>query len=314
MPTEEPIQAPLALKFEGEEKGDLVEVSAAQLAESLQGLVELASIAAKHGAFGDAPPPEVMVLPPERGSFEIVAILQWAVQNPGDAYTIGSGTLGTFVFVAGMLTKGLRAHPNDYEYLDNGNVKVLWSDKTVDEVPAAAWDALQKEKRRSKKALRKLMAPMSGNALTLEIESRPDAVPSDRLLSKDYVAMTVDRDDYRAAAVRHDEDEPPTSEVFEAEGRLERIDFGAGKPWKVTTSHGSRKATVEDSEFLKRVNEGLALKKTDIFRFQIREVSESKNGRRKVDWFIEKVLSHRKGGDDSDTASRVASHTATSQG
>ena len=77
--------------------------------------------------------------------------MAWPARSIPDAPTLGAPTLGGALLWA---TKGVRATPKDFTDLPNGNVKVTWSDDTVDEVPRRAWEELNKRKRRRKKQLR----------------------------------------------------------------------------------------------------------------------------------------------------------------
>lgn len=41
----------------------------------------------------------------------------------------------------------MRADVKNLEYLENGNVKVVWQDETAEEIPRMAWDELGKRDR-----------------------------------------------------------------------------------------------------------------------------------------------------------------------
>lgn len=80
-----------------------------------------------------------------------------------------------------------------------------------------------------------------------------------------------------------------------------RIDFDNPTRWRVKTGGRSRAATVEDQEFLGRVANGLAIRKSDIFRLSVREDTVEKNGRTKRTWTVLKVEGHRRAADDGDS-------------
>lgn len=290
----------LQLKFRDEE-GVLLGLRADDLADVLDGLVTLTNDFAKAGVFGHEPPPEVHVLPPRDGSFILDAQLQWVLENPEGA--------GSFMMGAGALTasltasikaaiKQIRAGVQDFDHLENGNVKVKWEDGTVDEIPKETWNELGKRGPRRKKALRQLMAPLSGEADTLEVRSSGDPETLDAR-NPEVVAGV---DDYRAAAAP-DPEEPDDFEIFDTEAQVETIDF-VSDHWKIKTpQHGSRKATVEDTKFLLEVDRGLALRKSDIFNLRIREDRTGPTKSRTRKWTVIEVLGHRRGsvdGDDDD--------------
>lgn len=158
----------LILRFVGEDSDGtpIHELQAAHVAEVLEGLVGLNSDFAKAGAFGDGPPSDLLVRPAREGSF-IIEVVRWVHENPEMATAtigaVGGPSLGSVIWWA---TKSARANVSDFEYLENGRVKVKWQDDTVDEIPTEVWDELSKRKSRRKKRLRQIMAPLSDDAVT----------------------------------------------------------------------------------------------------------------------------------------------------
>lgn len=276
----------------------LVDINARDLADVLDGLITLTNDLAKAGLFGDNPAPEVRVRPPQEGSFVLIAAFHWALENPEGAGALLAGTGGLAAGVANMIklaTKMLRVDVADFDHLDNGNVKINWQDGTASEVPPEAWAELNKRKRKRKKALAQIMAPIGDEADILEV--RAGAADDD--VSKAAPAAVVTKEDYlRASHV--DTDEAEGHEFFEDEAQVHTLDF-VGDQWKVKTSnHGTRKATVEDQEFLLKVDRGLALRKSDIFHLKIREDWSRSNGRTTKAWTVLKVTGHRRGSADKD--------------
>lgn len=134
----------LTLRFvggDGEGHG-LHELRAAHVAEVLEGLVGLAGDFARAGVFGVGPPPEVLVRPPSEGSF-VIEVVNWFAENKEPLAVVGVPSLGSAIWWA---TKSLRAEVSNFEHLENGKVKVQWQDNTVEEIPRAAWDELNKRK------------------------------------------------------------------------------------------------------------------------------------------------------------------------
>lgn len=143
------------------------------MADALQGLVEFTSDMAKAGLFGDGMPPEVRVRPPQAGSVVIEGLLHWTGQHPEAAVSIGMPIAGRAV---GCLVVAIRAafrylicQPADFDHLENGNVKVNWTDGTAEELPVGVWMELSKTKGRRKRSLHKLMAPLGNDADRLEV-------------------------------------------------------------------------------------------------------------------------------------------------
>lgn len=286
----------LTLRFVGEEKDGtaLHELRAAHVAEVLQGIVGLSSDFAKAGAFGDGPArAEVLVRPPQQGSFviEVVTVL---AEHPAVPAVMGVPTLGSVLWWA---TRSARADVSDFEHLENGRVKVSWQDNTVDEIPLAAWEELNKRRRRRKRQLRQIMAPLSDpRVATVEVHNPPAAqieAPEDA-----PEGFTLTRPDYDA--VRPADEITEHDDVFDIEAQMSAIDFDNPKRWRVKTAGASRAATVEDEGFLGRVANGLAIRKNDIFRLRVREDTVEKNGRTRRKWTVLRVESYRRPhGDDT---------------
>ncbi|WP_138757670.1 hypothetical protein [Modestobacter altitudinis] len=289
----------LTLRFVGaEEDGTPIhELRAAHVAQVLQGLVELSSDFGKAGAFGDGPGgSEVLVRPAQEGSF-IIEVIRFAQDNWETATAMGVPSLGTVLWWA---TKSVRADVKDFDRLENGNVKVVWQDDTVDEIPARAWDALKKNKRRRKKQLRQIMTPLSDERISaLEVTSEPEPAADEAdAATQDATSFTLTRPDYNAA--RPEDEVTETHDVFETEARMSAIDFDDPTKWRVKTADEKRSATVEDEDFLRRVARGLAISQDDIFKLTVRRDTVVKNGRTTTTWTVLKVESHRKAARDND--------------
>ncbi len=290
----------VVLRFVGQDReghDDVHELRAAHVAEVLEGLVGLHGDFDRAGAFGEGPPSEIVVRPPREGSF-IIEVVRLAMDNPvAVAGVLGVPSLGAVVRWA---TKSLRADVEDFDYLDNGNVKVKWQDHTVDEVPEAAWEELKKRKRRRKKQLRQIMAPLSDEHVTALKVSGDD----DTLREEDEDAppseFTLDRKDYDLA--RPEDEIEETYRTFETEAQMAAIDFDSPERWRVKTSQESRTATVEDRDFLGRLDRGLALRKNDVFNLRIREDEVTTNGRTRRTWKVLEVVGHRRRYVDGDDA------------
>ncbi len=286
----------LTLRFVGEEEdgAELHELRAAHVAEVLTGLVGLASDFTKAGAFGDGLGSEVLVRPAQEGSF-IIEVVRTALENP-EATSVVVGGIPGLATVLLWATKSVRADVKDFEYLPNGNVKVVWQDDKAQEIPAPAWKELQKGKRRRNAQLRQIMAPLSDERVT-ELEVSAETPASSEETTEPQV-FTLVKTDYDAARAEDEIEE--TTIVFEVEAQMSAIDFDNAGKWRVKTIDDQHTATVEDAEFLSRVSMGRAIRKSDIFELRVREDATKKNGRTRRKWTVLEVISHRRATHDDD--------------
>jgi len=288
----------VTLRFDGDEKSDadLHELRAADVAEVLQGLAGLVSDFDKAGAFHDEGPADsvVLVRPPKEGSFIIEAIRVASENWEGVAAAAGIPSVASIIQ---LCTKSMRAEVQDFEHLENGNVKITWQDNTVHEVSRAVWDELNKRKRRRKKQLREIMAPLGDDRVSeLDVIGAPSNAGENVPASEPFV---LTRADYDSVAPSDEIDE--SEETFEVEAQMQAIDFGDPTRWKVRAAGQTRKATVDDADFLRRVAEGLAISSSDIFRLRIRADKIVKNGRGRTTWTVLKVESHRRTAGDNNS-------------
>jgi len=286
--------------------GDVHDLNAAEMAEVLEGLVELTSALASDGEFGEGYPPEVRVRPPREGSFIIEAVLALSSAHPAEALTIATTTGGVLAKGVSVGLKRLRGvEPSDVEFLPENQVKVKWpNDSGFDIVSRKTWDRFTDMKRKTRGSLRKLMAPMGDDVDSLELRDGGVDESTSELLDSP-AEVVADRRDYREAAAHEDEIEEDEFE-FDVEAKLLSVDFRPDQKWTITTSYGSRKARMDDSEFVARLDDDLALHKNDIFNVTIREVRTVKNGRTSRDWSMIHVERIRQGSDDDDDTSRAS--------
>lgn len=167
----------VTLRFDGDEKSgtDLHELRAADVAQVLQGLASFVSDFDKAGAFHDEGPADsvMLVRPPQEGSFIIEAIRMAGENWEGVAAVTGLPSVATLINLA---TKSMRAEVQDFEHLENGNVKIMWQDDTVQEVSRPVWEELNKRKHRRKKQLREIMAPLGDDRVsTLDVSGAPSS-------------------------------------------------------------------------------------------------------------------------------------------
>lgn len=318
MPTEKANDV-TTLRFVGDD-GDgvgLHELRAAHVAEVLQGLVGLNSDFAKAGVFHVEGPAasEVLVRPAQQGSFLIevvrVVVENWdavkatATTTYAAAGAAGIPSLGTILWWA---TRSQRADVKDFDYLKNGNVKVIWQDDKAEEIPLAAWEELNKRDRRRKKQLRQIMAPLSDPRVT-KVDVTPADDGTEQSDDEDEVpsSFTLNRADYDS--VKPSDEVEERSEVFEVEARMSAIDFDDPSRWRVKTKNRTRNVTVDDQDFLQRVKRGLAIRPSDIFWLRIREDATVKNGRTGTKWIVEHVERYRRAAGDDEPQGSGASST-----
>jgi len=303
MPTEptDSVVDSLTLRFDGEEADGsaLHELRAAHVAEVLQGLVGLTDDFDKAGVFDTDGPAnsEILVRPAQEGSFliEVIRVVnEVIVANAPIETVVGLPTIGMILKWA---TRSARADVQSIERdKENGLVKITWQDNTMDEVPTAAWEELNKRRRRRKKQLREIMAPLSDPRVkSLDVALSPavgDAVEEPEVL-------VLRRSDYDA--VRPEDEVEEKYKTFEVEGQMSAIDFDNSKKWKVKTKDETRGAVMDDQEFLARVAGGLAIRKDDIFSLKVRADSKTKNGSTRTTWTVVKVVTHRRAASDDNS-------------
>ncbi|MFC1474119.1 hypothetical protein [Rhodococcus qingshengii] len=301
MPDTRRILDSVTLRFDGDERSEtaLHELRAVDVAEVLRGLAGIVGDFDKAGAFHEEGPAdsEVLIRPAREGSFIIEAI-RVASEN-WETVTAVTG-IPTIASIIQMSTKSMRAEVADFAHLDNGNVKITWQDNTVNEVSRPVWDELNKRKRRRKKQLREIMTPLSDERVA-ELDVSGDSTPQEDDGTPPPAAepFRLTRVDYDSAAPTDEIDE--SSETFEVDAQMQAIDFSDSTRWKVRAAGMTRKASVEDAEFLKQVAGGLAISSSDIFRLRIRADKIVTNGRARTTWTVLKVESHRRTAGDNDS-------------
>ena len=289
----------VTLRFTGTDPSgaDLHELRATDVAQVLQGLAGIVSDFDKAGAFhGEGPADSVvLVRPAQEGSFIIEAIRVASENWETIAAVMGLPTVASIIQ---MSTKSMRAEVEDFDYLENGNVKITWQDKTVNEVSKAVWDELNKRKRRRKKQLREIMTPLSDERVS-ELDVSGQAPSQDATEETEALeTFTLNRADYDSVAPTDDIAE--SSETFVADAQMQTIDFGDSTKWRVRAAGRTRKAAVEDADFLRQVAQGLAISNSDVFQLRIRADKIVKNGRERTTWTVLKVENHRRRAGDND--------------
>ncbi|WIB69789.1 hypothetical protein [Curtobacterium sp. MCBD17_026] len=299
----------LTLRFvgRGENGADLHQLRAEHVAEVLQGLAGLAADFDAAGAFDvDGPAnSEILVRAPREGSF-IIDVQHVVTETAAVVEAVGgvTGALGlpTLAGVIFYATKSARADVKDATRIEGTDlVKITWQDDTIDEVPVKVWDELKVRKRRRKKHLRALMAPIGdSNVAALEVIPGPNSPAP----TPEQPVLELRRADYDA--VRPETEVEETDDVFDVEARMSAIDFDDPAKWRVSTVDVKRGAVMEDEAFLVQVADGLAIRKDDIFDLRIREDRKTTDGRTRSTWTVLKVLKHRRTGDNDTTASAAS--------
>jgi len=298
------------------DEGDNVrDISASDLAAVLSGLVEFSSELAKSGEFGDGIAPRVRVRAPKEGSFILEAVV-WMQENPigaaglavaGTAATAAGKSIGAAAgkAVVTAISAGIRnlrgQKPSDFTYLESGDVKVTWPDNSVSELRKETWDKLQQMKRPTRRALSKILTPLNTDADRLEVRDASVAETTEQILSTPAEAVAI-RGDYLSAITEPD-DSFENERIFETEATLGSIDFGTNQKWRVeTTREGTRKANIEDLDFLHGLDRGDAIHKNDIFWLKIRETITKERGRNaSTEWAVIEVKRTKRGDTDGDS-------------
>lgn len=295
----------IQFRFTAEDE-TLDSLRANEVADSISGLIELLHHLAMEGALGEGPPPEVRVRPPKHGSFILEAAIQWVGENPEGAYAVGTGTAGTFAHYIGLLIKQSRNEVTNYEDTPDGQVKLQFKDGAVEEVSRPTWKALKKQRRKTKRALRKLLRPLNDDAEDMEVRHGSSANTTQELEHLP-IATSADADDYQRVALDEDEVEESVW-TFDTEATVLTPDFRAGQKWRIEIpGEPARLAIMDDEEFFEKLDRDHPVYKNEIFNLTIREVSTRKNGRLSREWTIEKVNGTRRGGANDDGDSEAAS-------
>lgn len=293
----------LTLRFDGEgsDGSALHELRASHVAEVLQGLVGLTNDFDQAGVFNGEGPPnsEVLVRPAQEGSFliEVVRVANELLSNNAVLVTAVTGAMGfpTLGKLLEWATKSARAEVKGaVTEKDTGLTQITWQDDTIDEVPTAVWNELKVRKRKRKKHLRQIMAPLSDPRVTsLDVALSPVVEGQD---PPKVLALT--RPDYDA--VKPEDDLTNKEKKFTREAQMSAVDFDNPRKWKVKTKDETRTAVMDDKDFLAKIAGGLAIRKDDIFKLKIRANTKTKNGRSRTTWTVVKVKEHRRAASDTD--------------
>lgn len=289
VPTEEVLQ----LRFTGSE-ADNHQISAWELAQALEGVAgfieEMLQAVSPHEKV-NVP---VKVRPLQEGSLAVEFIINvgnWIAANPEGAVALGGTSIGGFAL--GTIRAGMNiaksGQPEDFEYQEhNDTYKVKWRGGLVEEVPAKAWQELQKEKKKTRKNLQKILNPIGNSAQQLELRSSYDADVESEVLLRQPAEVTYDQSDYRAVSYEYDE-EITHKRTFTTEASFTTLDFRPGKKWRVQSTQGNRLATMADDGFQKQLDEGLKIGADDLFEIAVSEETTEKGGRTSVEWTIVQV-------------------------
>lgn len=288
----------LTLRFNGSNPDgkSLHELRAEHVSDVLEGISDLVQDFDRAGAFHNSGPNDrdIFVRPAKEGSF-VIELVQVIVDSPlaqaaaddpsGVATALGLPTLGQILWTA---TRFFKDQVKDFDKLDDGSVKIHWTDGTASEVSSEVWAELNKRTRRRKKQIRKIMRPLEdGRVTSLEARNGSD-------LNEEPLASFT-KADYKA--VEENDDEKEEFDIFETQGQLSAIDFDDADRWKIRTAFDTRVATVEDEDFLAEVENGLNLNGTDSYDIKIREDRVTKNGRTTKKWTILKIQKKEKSHD-----------------
>lgn len=283
----------LLLRFVGAQ-ADAHSLSAESMAECLQGFVELSELLTDAGFFGGGDTRATLrVEPPREGSFEIPL---WAGLQSMD-YALWEVMLGG-TGVAGVLGLGYNLIRNvvidgvaSVEPFDDAHVTVTFRSGNPQVITKRAWDLLQGRPRRTRRALRAILAALGEDATRLDMTAGNPGQDAADLHDLDPVA-TADRSDYRAAADADEgADDDPDESVFTATGGVVIADFRTAGRWRIQIpGHPERTATMLDSNFQQLLDRHeVSLGKGDSLNMTIHEVMVPQEGRIRRKWSIIKV-------------------------
>lgn len=266
--------AVLRLVYDGDEYQG--EIGAAELAEVIRSLHELAQAISGSGDLAEMSRPRVRVKPFEEGSFGIEAIID-AIGPGGGLLGIAGAVGGSFAFYWKNMRRVVARyvhHPEDGTYevtLVNGET-MQWTEQEFQLY----------RNRRAKKAAHGIAAPLrNGASLRVETTSTTDEIPAED-------------------AYKFDPPDEPDSETdhFDVWATPDTVSFDPDKKWRLTSGEmGSFTAAIEDKRFLENVALGrVRIGKNDSFKLGIRTVTTDGNdGKPKRQWFVERVIEYHQG-------------------
>lgn len=283
-------------------RADQHAIEAEDFSDCLRGLVDLAKVLESEGALGRNAKSELLVDPVRPGSL-IVDI--WAAVTSGQPDLWGSLDLWGAVVdggVAGFIGLAIetgrrmfRDEVDDFDYLDNGNVKLTFRHGPPTEVPSGVWDALNRNRSKTRRALRRLMSTMdksdSGGADVLEVRTGAPGASSEDV-STGPARITMTQRDYEAVEDPDDDDSSlPDPTEFTVDVAVDVVDFREQGDWRIRLrGESGRKATMADTAFQSQLDRGeLAISKDDVLNVTIEEQIVPREQRIRRDWRIIRV-------------------------
>lgn len=278
---------------------DDVEINAWELADAIQGFAGFTEQLARSGAFGEGVIQGTKVRPPKEGSFIlefVVPVIDWIANNPTGASALGAtGGGGIAYTVKSAMKLAMFDKVKDVEPVPNEEdvVKVTWKSEEVNYVPRVAWDTLQKAPVKTRKNLQKIMAPLADSADKLEVRSGNVEESSDQIINNE-VEETFDNQDFRDLWAQKEE---PVEKIgfFESEAVVQSIDFRPDGKWLLKVGQRDRKVAIEDTDFLRELDNGMKIGKDDTFQVTIKETQLITEGSSKSEWVVVKIRRTRVG-------------------
>ena len=264
----ETARVPIRLIYDG--PGYDGEMPLDQLAVALSGLDDYLHALVTSRAFGDEAEAQPKVTAVSSGSFDINVLLELGAWIPGTLAVIGGG----FAFY----WKNMRRRMNDFEYLPSRDMyKVEFIDGEVDE-----WTPYQFRLYKSgvgRRGVRRMVQPLKEGAQTVRVITPGQSI--------EVPAIEADRFDDPAPDV-------PEAQHFVVTAVPDTVRFDLTKPWRLDSrTLGPFGATIEDKEFLRRVEAGTTLVgKHDVFTLQMRAELQ---GDERPRYYVEQVLNHDHG-------------------
>lgn len=292
---EEDRQNVLTLRY-GDDESSMDTLLAADLATVLDGLRELTEVFAKSGGFDDETviAPELRVYPPKQGSFLLDVVMEYSQdylsRNSDELTNMGvGGASGMFLLYYQARVKAAKTLATAQTKNDDGNYTITFSDGSTLDVSPTVQKAFNAAPKKSKRALRKLLTPLSDDADYLEVTAPTSPEPPVRAEKATYEALLPEDDE---------QDNEPASYTLDITTPITMADFKQPVQWRVKIPNvGFRKAYLLDTSFKKRVGPDDEFK----LRVQVDPV-QSGNGY-KDKYSIIEVLEHIPGDTDDNPSS-----------
>lgn len=282
------------MRFKDSDGGDTY-LSAWELAASIEGVAGFAEQLAKKGVFGEGIKPEVQVRPMKEGSFVVDFVIPALAEHALDAIPVAVGAAGMLFYdqiKAGINNiKGIPVA--DFDLVSDDFIKVTWKDGEATQVHKDVWDEFQNMKKRTRRNLEKIIAPLSSSADTVEFRGGSPSEDAKEIMESKPIAAVTSKEYQEVVSAPQEVQE--YDREFIAEAKFESVDFRPGGKCRIASTAGRRMVTIEDDNFQSLLDSGLKIGKDDLYEVTIKETVTVKSGRSTTSWVLTNIRRTKKG-------------------